>query len=425
MNNSSFSNNRARSVGPLALVKWCPTMFFVLVMTLLVPSDISVSVGSLRLTVYKFYIALVLIPCLFKLFSGKAGKVNIVDWLIIFNIMWSFMVISHHHGFDASIEPSGVRLLEFFGAYLVARVTIVNEKTYYGAVAALLMVMCIFAPITIFESVTGFHVIRKISSAISGFNFVGLNPRMGFHRAFGSFDHPILYGLFAASLLGLAKFRYFTGFGKLNTKIYPLISVVIGAITSFSSGAFAALMTQFLIILWELKTKKLSSRWIKFTVLLLFIYFVLDIFSNRSGMKVILAYLTFSPGTAYNRINIFNFGMENVWDNPFWGIGFNDWKRPSWLHVSLDNFWLLEAMRYGIPGFTSLFLAVFLSLKKNWNLLPSRIVRLRTGWVVSMIGISISACTVHLWNNIFVFFSILLGMGGWFIQIRKKNNMLF
>ena len=67
---------------------------------------------------------------------------------------------------------------------------------------------------------------------------------------------------------------------------------------------------------------------------------------------MLITYLTFNSGTAYWRLHIWNFGSAEVWRNPLFGIGLNDWARPSWMWTaSVDNFWLLTAMRYGIPAF--------------------------------------------------------------------------
>ena len=50
--------------------------------------------------------------------------------------------------------------------------------------------------------------------------------------------------------------------------------------------------------------------------------------------------------------------MMEVGRHPVFGIGLNDWTRPWWRAkmASFDNFWLLQAMRFGLP--TLIFLAL-------------------------------------------------------------------
>src|SRR5690606_32529254 len=117
----------------------------------------------------------------------------------------------------------------------------------------------------------------------------------------------------------------------------------------------AALITQFMLLVWDRKTRHIQSRWKIFCAIGLAMYVCVDLISNRSAMKVFLSYLTFSPGTAYNRIIIFEWGIQDVWRNPMLGIGFNVWTRPEWMHsTSMDNFWLVQAVTFGIPGFLTI-----------------------------------------------------------------------
>ena len=113
--------------------------------------------------------------------------------------------------------------------------------------------------------------------------------------------------------------------------------------------------------------------------------------------------------------------MVNVWQNPFIGLGLNDWVRPDWMLfvASVDNFWLLNAMRYGIPGFLSLLLPVLISVfavgrggaddgavAKN----------IRLAWVFCMISFSVSLTTVHIWATLYSFFFFLFGSGMWMLH---------
>lgn len=244
---------------------------------------------------------------------------------------------------------------------------------------------------------------------------------MGLSRAFGPMDHPILLGVFVSSVFGIAWLRIFPRLGRPRPKKKLALGVALAALASLSSGATASLMTQITLLVWEAKTRAIRHRWRLFGFLLLFLYVVIDLFSNRTPMKVLLHYLTFSAETAYGRIEIFEWGMADVMRNPFMGIGFNEWTRPHWKSASMDNFWLLQAVTFGIPGFLTFALIPLFVLTLGWKRLPPRLTRLRMAWAISMIGLILAGCTVHFWNNLFAYYAFFVGLGGWFINPKKSS----
>ena len=71
------------------------------------------------------------------------------------------------------------------------------------------------------------------------------------------------------------------------------------------------------------------------------------------------------------RVHIWHYGTPSVLNYPIFGTGFNDWERPSWMGGSIDNFWFVCAVRYGIPGFLFMaagFLSVCFGLGRLGNL---------------------------------------------------------
>lgn len=403
-------------------IKLCPFWPKLLLFSLLIPTEFSFDVSGLRLTPYRLVLLFSFLPCLKLVLSDSKNRMS-SDGLIFIHLLWCFIVIGHYHGLNVAFESGGIRMLELGGAYLIARTGIKSEKEFMAVAVLICLIVGCFAPFLVYESVTGQHPIKQISGALTGHAFYSsIEGRMGLSRAYGSFDHPILLGVFAASVVGFVwSFKMSTRKGRKNLG-YLKKAVVISALTSLSSGALAALMTQFTLLYWNYKFKYMHAKWKVFTFLLLGVYGFIELLSNRSGIKVLLSYLTFSAGTAYNRINIFNFAIEDVYANPFFGIGFNDWSRPAWMHSSsMDNFWLLQAVTFGLPAFFTIFLAVCILLFRRWRGLSEEIVRLRVGWTISMVGIMVAACTVHLWNTLFVYFAFLTGMGCVFQNINKDG----
>ena len=105
-----------------------------------------------------------------------------------------------------------------------------------------------------------------------------------------------------------------------------------------------------------------------------------------------MSYATFSAHTAYWRSIIFDWGMVNVWANPIFGLGLNDWVRPRYMvSGSMDNFWLVVAVRYGIPGFALLAAGYLIALWKigRRDFDGDQLLwQFRRAWMFSFIGLT-------------------------------------
>ncbi len=112
--------------------------------------------------------------------------------------------------------------------------------------------------------------------------------------------------------------------------------------------------------------------------------------------------------------------MVNVWANPIFGIGLNDWVRPDYLHSSsVDNFWLLTTMRFGIPGFIVLALGYGAAL---WQMAlrpfaeGTVLFNLRRAWMFTFMGLTFSLVTVDVWTTVYSFVFFLFGAGIWMLE---------
>jgi hypothetical protein len=235
--------------------------------------------------------------------------------------------------------------------------------------------------------------------------------RMGFYRAQGVFEHPILWGVFCS--LAIANVFYLhhrTSFFKGAA----LAGFATGmTFTSLSSGPLLAATLQIGIVGWGWITR---NAWWMLVGLAVLGYVVVDLLSNRSPVNVLISYLTFNSHSAYWRLHIWNFGIQNVWSNPLFGIGLNDWVRPSWMGTaSVDNFWLLTTMRYGIPAFLLLVAGIVMNLVAIIRQpLPTEALRdVRRGYVAATIALALALCTVHAWGSLLVMVMFYFGAGAW------------
>jgi O-antigen ligase len=185
---------------------------------------------------------------------------------------------------------------------------------------------------------------------------------------------------------------------------------------SLSTGAYLCVFVQIAILIWGKIFKSVKGRWVLLFSFVLFSFIVIDVLSNRNPFEVFVSYLTFNTGSSYNRILIWKFGTANILNHPLFGIGLNDWERPEWMHASMDNFWLIEAVRYGIPAFifmSSAFLIILFSAgKKRYS--DQKLQIIRNSSVISIIGVFFAISSVDLWNATFCWLMFIIGSLAWF-----------
>lgn len=392
---------------------WPAALFLLALAT---PPELSVNAGSLRISAYRAVLLFFFFPCFVRLATKKAGPWHPCDGLMIFHAFWSALAMINYAGIGQGIESGGIYFIEATGAYLLGRCFIKSADDYAAMTRLMLRVVTVMCGIAMIESFTGQHFVREISRAcLGGPSLPFIEPRMGLHRAYGSFDHPILFGIFCASTFSLA-FYYKPTDRPVKAPWFRSGVTVLATFFSLSAGAFSALGVQIMLVGWDLMTRGVGRRWSILNGIFGTIMLLISLTSNRSPVKVFLTYFTFSTGTGYNRLRIFDCGTAEVARHPLLGIGLGDWERPSWMvSGSMDNFWLATAVRYGLPAFIAIAGTVaYLGFQIGAIPYPAKETRnCRAAWIIGMIGLSIAGSTVHYWNALFCLFCFLIGSGVW------------
>jgi hypothetical protein len=103
---------------------------------------------------------------------------------------------------------------------------------------------------------------------------------------------------------------------------------------------------------------------------------------------------------------------------------FEDWVRPPWMIASIDNFFLLRAMRHGVIALLLLIGLIIWIVTKLSNLkIENQLIHnYRMGFLVTIGGLCISLITVDLWSGLHSYFFFLLGSSVWMIDRFKKLN---
>lgn len=380
-------------------------------LTLIIP--VFFYVGPLRLAPFLLVLIAAFIPLCFVWVTGNAGRVRAPDLLILFSCLWGAIALFRAHGTDA-VEPAGVLLLQTFGAYLMGRCLVRNKASCSAVFSVYFVMLLVLLPFAILETRNSVPYYLKLWSGV-GLTYPDLlmESRMGLERVQVAFEHPILFGIFASS--GFAVLFY--NFRGVKRAV-ALLASTVAAILSVSTGAIVCLATQWGLILWGRTFRRSPKRWRNLGLAALAGYLFVDVLSNRTPFNVFVDYLTFNQGNAYNRILIWHYGTAEVARNPFFGIGMNEWTRPEWMSPSMDNFWLLIAVRYGLPALLTLALAFLLILFRVGRRqgLDDETALIRRGMIISLVGIFVAIGSVHLWNATFSWLMFFVGSLVWIMD---------
>lgn len=382
-------------------------------------------IGPLFLTADRFILLALILPCLTIWASGKAGPIHAADIMVLLLCLWSALSMFVIDGPSIAVEGAGIAFLETFGAYLVARCFVRDADAFHSVVRFLFWFVLLMLPFAIHETLTSRNGLLSIANSIwPSYADVPKEPRWGLDRVALTFYHPILFGVFCGSAFALTYYvlgyqaSKFLGFVRTST---------VGLMTflSLSSGPITALVAQLGLILWDKILGRFPRRWVFLSAGVIFLWILAEIAANRSVPELFLTYFAFNPGTAYNRLRIWEFGTMSIANHPLLGIGLTgDWVRPWWMSGSMDMFWIVSAVQHGLPAGIFLhlaFIVMVLSVAFKSNL-DDRSSSYRTGYLICMMGFYLAGWTVHYWKVIYVLFMFFLGCGAWIIFHKTDEN---
>ncbi len=391
-------------------------------MSLMIP--LSGDLGTLRMTPYTAILLVGFAPWFFSWLGRKKTPIILPDVLVMLFCAWASLAIIYNHGWDNAVQPAGLLWVQTLGAYLLGRLMIRSHRSMRFMVMSVAVLLGLMMPFVIVESVTGEKMI------LHAFSMLGTTPaevtadkRFGLSRAQGAFEHPILMGVFCASMVSIVLYSLRSS-SKPFFRFIAAPITIISSMASLSTGALLSLNVQFGLMAWGRIFRDNVQRWKMLGMLLAGLYFTVDALSNRTPFHVFVTYATFNQTSSYNRILIWQFGSAEALRHPLFGIGFGEWERPSYMSGSMDNFWLVQAVRFGIPAFLLLASAMVIILRRmGARQLPTEALRMtRQGIMFSLIALSTSIISVHLWNASYVWFCFLMGACVWPIVLPLAQS---
>lgn len=409
---------------------WPVLLFIICVIT-----PVWFNLGPLNLSVLRLYLLILTVPLMLQLLAGKYGRVLITDILFCLHVLWMAVALAVNNPDQVTLQVGSVGM-EFLGGYAIGRAFIRTQADFLALCKVLVIVVLCLVPFTIYETLTGRPLIIEMVNKLPGVNHFSINTnpkRLNLNRVQGMLAHPIHFGLFCSVAFSLV---FVALKGTLNGFYRWAAAIIIAAsgFTALSSGALLAIILQIGLIVWAAVFARIAWRWWLLVGLFAVAWVVVDILSTRSPMRVFMSYATFSAHNAYWRATIFEWGLANVIGSvdkgivgsPFFGIGMNNWIRPTYMNSgSMDNFWLVVAVRYGLPGLALLAIGlvyvVFHVMRRNFES-SEKLTVIRRAWVFSMLGLSFTLSTVHIWTNIYSFIFFLFGAGVWLLFADTETD---
>jgi hypothetical protein len=157
---------------------------------------------------------------------------------------------------------------------------------------------------------------------------------------------------------------------------------------------------------------------------LLVVYATLVNFALESGIVGVISRFTLNPGTAYIRRMQWFYGGQEVIDNPVFGIGFAQYRRPDWLTAAIDAHFLALGIKHGLVTPVLLFI-VSVGLIIAIGRLSSKLPRLDRNMALSvnfmMIILLFASMTVTFFAEANVFFMLALGIAGSCYMISRQS----
>lgn len=398
-----------------------PAFLLLYLITVFLPGTFNV--GPIRLSLFKLLLLVAFVPLALQWTRSLRERIFLPDLLFLAFCLWVSLATYAVHG-ASQIFYIGSTFVEYFGAYLVGRVVIRNVDDYARMFRYFLIILLVMAPFAIIEAVTRIRLLSNLVGIVlsTADQYVHENqPRLGLTRVAVGFNHPILWGIVCG--LGFANVYYLYK-DRFLRQIQAAAFVAFMTFLSISSGPLLALGLQGLMILWDHAFRVIRTRWLIGSVIGATTLAVLQIILPGGIVGYVVNEVIFSHYSGLTRVTAFEYGTAEVLRNPFFGIGLREYVRPWWEHSSIDNFWLVIAVRHGLPALIFLVLSIGVSaaLIMAQPDLDERESHCRTGYLVALVALAMALVTVHVWSNALAFVMTYIGAGAWFYAGRNPGG---
>lgn len=383
----------------------------------LLPQEVRVSLAGQVIYPYRAA-TFILLPWLINRIVTGRLPFRAADLWMLTGVAWMVVSFVAFYGMGEGISRGGALALDVIAPYLIARVCVRSFDDLRRLLVIAAPGLFLAGAGMMVESITHRQLVRPMAAAIFGplpyfengqavatakdFNVV----RLGLLRAAGPFSHPILAGLFLASVLPL-----FINSALMKWPRKLGIAAGLMAIFSVSSAAFLSFIITGVLLGYDwFQTQARGIGWRFFIFCLSALILIVQV-GSQNGVVPILVRYTLDPATGWFRQLIWEYGTRSVAKHPWFGIGFTDYERLPWMINSIDNHWLLLAVRHGyitpICIFLSCVVGIF-SLSRMSVRVAEKDRKFAVGICVALTGLVLSGFTTSYFGGTLTWFSMLI-----------------
>ena len=372
--------------------------------------------GPIWLSCSSLFLLLAILPFALHWVRGKAGPIVAADILVLLFCLWQALSVVAIHGVGRVFYVGSV-FVETAGAYLVGRMLVRSAADYRAFFRYFFVCLAALLPFVLVELVLGKRLLQDVLGHVLSIDDVKRERRLGLVRVALSFPHPILFGFVCSLAVANAYYLYEGWRKRMQATGFALFMVF----ASLSSGPMLSALLQLVMIGWDRIVRFLRGHWVLFVLIGVVTLAVLQLVLPGGLIGYMINEVIFNPMGGNNRLAILRYGTAEIVRHPLLGIGLNEWTRPWWQAGTVDNFWLLTAMRFGLPAMGFLVLAVAVSGIGIMSVtgLTDEERRYRTGYMIALVGAVVVLGTVHIWQAPVAFFMAYVGAGVWFYTGRS------
>lgn len=367
-------------------------------------AEVHVLLGNAKFTIGRLCIAL-LVPAAIIVFSRSGRKALPADYLACATSIW-MVTAGALAGDSVSLSSSISEALEFGGGYLVARGFFFGPAAVQSFVRVL-KILALTATVATLDAISKRSVIHDSFAALMRVApFIDLY-RGSILRVSYTFDHAIHFGLFSGVLANIFLYSE----RKVVARALWVIVALYGCILSWSSSGLLAVALALGLYGYGHVMKRFSWRWSALLQAMIAIGVAFFLLSNNP-MGWLMSHLTLDAESGYIRFVEWDFATTKIAESPYTGFGLQSLDNGL-LDMSVDCVWLVEALRFGLPAVVLLALtnlAAMLPVSRTRIPDQNYVSQLRTGFTVTLVMFMFVGFTAHLWNYIWIFWGICVGI---------------
>jgi O-antigen ligase len=409
-NASAYPMNRARVAPAVPAADLRPVyLAAVLGYLLFLPPQFNLSIGGAVLPPYRIFL---LPAALYVVSRSLKGRMSFgwPDYLVLIAVAWIALSLFMTTDAVEAISATIAQTCDIGLAYFFARCAFRSLRDLRHFLILIAPGLFVSGAIVFLEAISRMVILQRFASAVVGSPYAGeIAVRMGLMRAPGAFPHPILAGIFFSSFMPLYMWVGLRGWPKILGLLASLASFF-----TISSVAILAIAANFALVGYDWLSERYRQLTWKLPLAFMgILIFVAELGTNSGTFGLIVRFGGFNAHNSFYRILIWRFGSENVVQNPWFGIGYGEWVRPEWMPKSIDHYWLLLAVQYGIlPPLLILAAVVTVIWKLSLKSASSPIIdrRAQRALAISLAVFAFGTLSVSIWLSAQIWFFMLLGI---------------